>query len=172
VNADLSSPVPSPLSSTRVAALVGAVFALPAAIASAALPAVASTAAPAPPVYRCGNTYSNTPCPGATALDVDDSRSEDERRQRLSVTARDQRLATALEAERHRRDAGPTPAPAPPWRRPGACTEPRAGNAADGGGSGAALGCPVAAHRRPSRGARSPLAKASDSWTARVPAAR
>ena len=65
--------------------------------------------APAPPtdgaVYRCGNSYSAQPCGTQSPLDVDDARTASQRRQAEDVAARDKRLATWLEAQRHERDA-------------------------------------------------------------------
>ena len=54
----------------------------------ASLPAVAvlcsvmcfaGSGAGAQPVYRCGNTYSQSPCPAAVAVDVDDLRAAQHR---------------------------------------------------------------------------------------------
>jgi hypothetical protein len=88
-------------------------------------------------VYRCGNLYSQVPCPGATTPDVQDPRSEDERRQARDVAVREQRLAATLEAQRHARETPvPTPAPARTKARPAclAASEPAPGDAA---------GCPA-----------------------------
>jgi hypothetical protein len=156
----------------RVAALVGAVLALPPAVASRGPVPAATPPASAPPVYRCGNGYSNTPCPGATALPVDDPRTEDERRQREALTTREQRLAAVLEAERHRRELPP---PAPPSPRPAACARPGAvatvgRRASDAGRTVTACQSPT--RRRSGKAAPLPATKASAEWTARVPVAR
>ncbi len=55
-------------------------------------------------VYRCGNSYSAAPCPGGTALAVDDARSPDQRQQALAAKQQDVRLARQLAAERRARE--------------------------------------------------------------------
>jgi hypothetical protein len=57
-------------------------------------------------IYRCGNTYSPHACGDAKPLDVDDARSDAQRRQSQELTVRDQRMAAWLEAERRGREAG------------------------------------------------------------------
>ena len=59
-------------------------------------------------IYRCGNTYSPQACGNAKPLDVQDARSDAQRRQSQDLTARDKRMARWLEAERRDRE---TPAP-------------------------------------------------------------
>ena len=56
-------------------------------------------------IYRCGNAYSAQACGDARPLDVQDARTDAQRRQSQEITARDQRLAAWLEAERHGREA-------------------------------------------------------------------
>jgi len=75
------------------------------------------------PVYRCGNSYSSTPCPGGTAVDADDARSAAQRKEAEAVKQRDAALADQLAAERRARERaaagqsavgiGPTAAIAP-----------------------------------------------------------
>jgi hypothetical protein len=63
--------------------------------------------------WRCGNSYSTQPCPGGTAVDVGDARSDTQRRQAEAVKQQDTRLAGTLAAERQARDravAGQRPA--------------------------------------------------------------
>jgi hypothetical protein len=56
-------------------------------------------------VYRCGNSYSQTPCAGAVAVQTDDPRTEDQRAQaKLGLTS-DKALAKDLEATRRKDDA-------------------------------------------------------------------
>lgn len=50
--------------------------------------------------YRCGNSYSQTPCPGGVAVDADDSRSQAQKAQSDSATKRDLRTADSLEKTR------------------------------------------------------------------------
>jgi hypothetical protein len=70
-------------------------------------PSVATVPDALPPertIYRCGNAYSSRPCADATPLNVDDSRSADQRRQGAELAVRDKRMASWLEAERRERD--------------------------------------------------------------------
>lgn len=57
-----------------------------------------------PRVYRCGDSYGTTPCPGGKPVAVDDSRSDDQRRQALAAKAKDAQLARELAAERQARE--------------------------------------------------------------------
>ena len=58
-------------------------------------------------VYRCGGSYSNTPCPGATVVPTDDPRSSAQRAQTDAATKRDARSAQVLETERLKQEAKP-----------------------------------------------------------------
>ncbi len=51
-------------------------------------------------VFRCGNSYSTTPCPGGKAVDVADPRSEADRRASESATRRAETDATRMQRER------------------------------------------------------------------------
>lgn len=60
-------------------------------------------------IYRCGDSYSARPCaPSQQALDVADARTEAQRRQSESLTARDKRLADWYEAGRREREKVPS----------------------------------------------------------------
>jgi hypothetical protein len=61
-------------------------------------------------VYRCGESYSNTPCPGATVVPTDDPRSPAQRAQTDAAARRDARSAQALEHERLKQEGKPVPA--------------------------------------------------------------
>jgi hypothetical protein len=61
-------------------------------------------------VYRCGESYGNTPCPGGTVVPTDDPRSAAQRAQTDAATRRDARSAQLLEQERIRRERKPAPA--------------------------------------------------------------
>jgi hypothetical protein len=50
--------------------------------------------------YRCGNTYSQTPCPGAVTVDTSDNRSKDQKVQTDNATRRDLRTANSMEKTR------------------------------------------------------------------------
>jgi hypothetical protein len=56
-------------------------------------------------VYRCGSSYSQQPCATALVVDVDDARSDAQRRAAMQVAARDQQTADTLARERRQRDA-------------------------------------------------------------------
>ncbi len=67
---------------------------------------------PAPPVWRCGNSYSHQPCAAGSAIDVRDARSDAQRRQADLQTQRLHALGaqlhqenTAREAQRRREEA-------------------------------------------------------------------
>ena len=88
-----------------------------------------STWASAQNAYRCGNTYSQTPCANGKTIDVTDSRSADQKKQTDAATASTAKAGDTLEKSRlaqEKRDLAakqaravviaPTavPAPAPP----------------------------------------------------------
>ncbi len=50
--------------------------------------------------YRCGNTYSQTPCPNGKTLDVTDSRTADQKKQTDAATASSAKAGDALEKAR------------------------------------------------------------------------
>jgi len=104
--------VPKPASAPTTAQILG--------------PSAAASPDALPPdkrVYRCGNSYSARPCAGAAPLDVDDARTDAQRRQSAELTARDQRLAAWYEAGRHDREKTPSaPASGRPASAAAACT--------------------------------------------------
>jgi hypothetical protein len=51
-------------------------------------------------VYRCGSVYSQTPCEGATTVDVNDSRTAAQKKEAESAIARDEKTAKAMETNR------------------------------------------------------------------------
>lgn len=59
-----------------------------------------STGLQAQNIYKCGNNYSQTPCPGASTLTLDDARDAAQKRQSDAATRRDTGLAAALEKDR------------------------------------------------------------------------
>ena len=61
-------------------------------------------------VYRCGGSYSNTPCPGATIVPTDDARSPAQKAQTDAATRRDAKSAQVLEMERLKQEGKPPPA--------------------------------------------------------------
>ena len=60
-------------------------------------------------IYRCGVSYSSTPCPGAILVAADDPRSAAQRAQSEAAARRDARMAQALEKERLRQEAKAAP---------------------------------------------------------------
>jgi hypothetical protein len=61
------------------------------------------------PVYRCGSSYSNKPCPGAASVDAADSRSVAQQREAHQASQREAALARQMKADRladERRAAG------------------------------------------------------------------
>lgn len=50
--------------------------------------------------YRCGNTYSQTPCPNGKTLDVTDSRTAEQKKQTDTATANSVKAGDALEKAR------------------------------------------------------------------------
>ena len=53
-------------------------------------------------VFRCGNSYSQTPCAGAVAVSTDDPRTDDQRAQAKQGLTSDKALAKDLEATRRK----------------------------------------------------------------------
>jgi hypothetical protein len=64
-----------------------------------AVPAAAQT------VYRCGNSYSQQPCPGGSAIDASDSRTPEQRRTQEATVRHERRVADRLEQERLKEEA-------------------------------------------------------------------
>jgi hypothetical protein len=66
---------------------------------------LACATASAQTVYRCGNSYSQTPCANGRTVQVEDPRSEDQRVAAREGLVRDKALAKEVEAERRRDEA-------------------------------------------------------------------
>jgi hypothetical protein len=64
-----------------------------------------STGANAQNVYRCGDSYSQSPCAGGVAVDASDSRSRAQQAQAAADTARARQAANALEKDRLKQEA-------------------------------------------------------------------
>ena len=58
------------------------------------------TVASAQNVYRCGNTYSQTPCPSGKSLDVTDNRSADQKKQTDAAAANSAKAGDNMEKSR------------------------------------------------------------------------
>lgn len=86
-----------------------------------------SSGAYAQKTFKCGNTYSQTPCADGVAVDTQDNRTKEQKNQADASTARTADAAAALEKERLAREkkeeaankkAGATPAGASVKRSP------------------------------------------------------
>ncbi len=64
-----------------------------------------STVAAAETAYKCGDSYSQTACPGAVLIDATDRRSAAQKAQADQVTGRDARMADAMEQARLEQEA-------------------------------------------------------------------
>lgn len=64
-----------------------------------------SLATHAQTVYRCGNSYSQTPCADGKAIPTDDSRTDAQRAAAREGLARDKKLAKELETDRRKEEA-------------------------------------------------------------------
>jgi hypothetical protein len=64
----------------------------------------------AAPIYRCGQSYSQTPCPGGKLIDAADPRSAAQRAEARRTAQRERQLADRLERDRQQQDAT-TPRP-------------------------------------------------------------
>jgi hypothetical protein len=69
-------------------------------IAAVMLYAAFSTGASAQTVYRCGNAYSEKPCPGATSFEASDPRSGEQAAAASEKARRDAKLAGEMQKDR------------------------------------------------------------------------
>jgi hypothetical protein len=106
---------------------------LPAFIFAAACALGAMHPAAAQGVYRCGDSYSQKPCPGGTLVPADDARSDSQRKQTRDAAQRDGKAADAMEKARLKEEAKPVQAYLPPppsepaaeEKKPGAAVKPK-----------------------------------------------
>jgi hypothetical protein len=61
-------------------------------------------------IYRCGDSYSQQPCPGGTVVQADDARSASQRSQTSLAAERDAKAADAMEKARIKEEAKPAQA--------------------------------------------------------------
>lgn len=71
---------------------------------------LASQVQAAGPIYRCGNEYSQVPCPGGKVLESSDPRSAAQRAEAKRVATEDRRRAKAMERERLAQEKAAKPA--------------------------------------------------------------
>jgi hypothetical protein len=76
----------------------------------AAIFAFAACAATAQTIYRCGQTYSRVPCPGARAIEVEARTTAAQRAEARRVAASESRLADAMVRDRRAAEAALHPA--------------------------------------------------------------
>lgn len=84
------------------------VLCLLACVAGWSIPAAGQT------VWRCGDTYSQKPCPGGKAVEAEDARDAGQRAQTSSAARRDAKLADEMEKARLKEEAKAAPAYIPP----------------------------------------------------------
>lgn len=87
------------LSTTRLVATLAALLCLP-----CAAPAAGNTK-----VYRCGQTYQQSPCPAGKEVNVADEREASQQAEAKKALASDKALAKELEAERREREKSVKP---------------------------------------------------------------
>ena len=61
-------------------------------------------------VYRCGNSYSQSPCPAGVAVVVDDPRSTQQKQETDDAVRRDAKTADSMEKSRQKQEAIDRPA--------------------------------------------------------------
>lgn len=71
---------------------------------------VATAAASAAPIYRCGQSYSSLPCPNGKLLDAGDPRTAAQRAEAQRVMARERQAAAQMERDRQARESATVPA--------------------------------------------------------------
>ena len=92
---------------------------------AAALAATWTNPGSAETVYRCGESYSQQPCPGGRPVQADDPRTAEQRKQTLEAVRRDAKSADAMEQSRLKEEAKPAQPPI------GSNNEPKPGQSAD-----------------------------------------
>jgi len=65
-------------------------------------------------IYRCGDSYSQQPCPGGAVVQAQDERSAGQRSQTHLAAQRDAKVADAMEKARLKEEAKPAQAYIPP----------------------------------------------------------
>ncbi|HEY0857696.1 MAG TPA: hypothetical protein VGE16_11595 [Albitalea sp.] len=66
--------------------------------------ALVATLSAAAPIYRCGQSYSQTPCPGGRVVEATDPRSAAQRAEARRVMAQERKLAAQMERDRRERE--------------------------------------------------------------------
>lgn len=74
-------------------------------IASLLVPLLVSASLQAQTVYRCGNSYSQQPCPGGIPVDASDRRTPEQRKAHEASVQHERRTADGLEKTRLKEEA-------------------------------------------------------------------
>lgn len=74
-------------------------------VAVALVMGLSAAVAGAAPIYRCGQTYSQTPCPGGRLIDAADPRSAAQRAEARRTAERERQLAIQMERDRQTQEA-------------------------------------------------------------------
>lgn len=77
-------------------------------------------------IYRCGDTYTQQPCPGGSVVQASDPRSASQRSQTSQAARRDAKLADAMEKARLKEEAKPVSAYVPPPKQEAAAPKVKA----------------------------------------------
>jgi hypothetical protein len=77
-------------------------------------------------IYRCGDTYSQQPCPGGSQVQAADPRSASQKSQAGAAARSDAKAADAMEKARLKEEAKPAQAYIPPAKPQAAIEEDRA----------------------------------------------
>jgi hypothetical protein len=84
------------------------------------------------PVYRCGSTYSQVPCPEGRMVEATDPRSAAQRAEARRVAALERQQATQMERERRAQEAAQKPAGASGFDSRSPAPDPAASSAERG----------------------------------------
>ncbi|MFL6661640.1 MAG: hypothetical protein ACJ8G7_05630 [Rhizobacter sp.] len=95
---------------------------------------MAAVTATATPIYRCGQTYSQTPCAGGKLIDSADPRTAAQRAEARRASEREKKLATQMERDRLGQEAASAPAAGTLDTRPGASAPKEAAKGSKKGG--------------------------------------
>jgi hypothetical protein len=90
-----------------------------------------AASATAAPIYRCGSTYSQTPCPGGSVVESTDTRSAAQRAEARRIADNERKAAEEMERQRKQREKeeaeknrAQPPAPAAPASGPSVVSAP------------------------------------------------
>lgn len=90
---------------------------------------VCSTGAVAQQVYKCGDSYSQTPCPDGVVIDATDARTKAQKAQTDLATERAARIAAAMEKARLQQEKANRATPTVKAKAVASANKPRASQA-------------------------------------------